>query len=49
MSGLDERIARDTERSGVPFHVEDDGLLDRVADWLIAWASRDGGDHDGPR
>jgi hypothetical protein len=32
---LDERIARDCERSGVPFHVEDDALLDKVADWLF--------------
>jgi hypothetical protein len=31
---LDERIARDCERSGVPFFVEDDALLDRVAGLL---------------
>jgi hypothetical protein len=36
MSTLDERIARDCQRSGVPFHVEDDQLLDRIAGWLIA-------------
>jgi hypothetical protein len=34
MSTLDERIARDCERSGVPFFVEDDALLDRVAGLL---------------
>jgi hypothetical protein len=34
MSTLDERLARDCERSGVPFFVEDDALLDRVADLL---------------
>jgi hypothetical protein len=32
---LDERVARDCQRSGVPFHVEDDQLLDRVAAWLV--------------
>jgi hypothetical protein len=35
-STLDERIARDCERSGVSFHVDDDGLLDRLADQLDA-------------
>jgi hypothetical protein len=34
MSILDERLARDCERSGVPFFVEDEALLDRVADLL---------------
>lgn len=34
-STLDERIARDCERSGVPFFVEDDALLEKVADWLV--------------
>jgi hypothetical protein len=34
MSTLDERLARDCERSGVPFFVEDEALLDRVADLL---------------
>ena len=33
-SSLDERIARDCERSGVPFFVEDEALLDRVAGLL---------------
>jgi hypothetical protein len=32
-STLDERIARDCERSGVPFFVADDALLERVAEW----------------
>jgi hypothetical protein len=31
---LDERVKRDCERSGVPFHVEDEHLLDLVADLL---------------
>jgi hypothetical protein len=35
MSALDERLARDCERSGVPFFVEDEALLDRVADLLV--------------
>jgi hypothetical protein len=35
VSTLDERIARDCARSGVPFHVEDEALLDRVAAWLV--------------
>jgi hypothetical protein len=34
LAELDARIARDCERSGVPFFVEDDGLLDRVAGLL---------------
>jgi hypothetical protein len=33
-SSLDERIAADCARSGVPFHVTADHLVDRVADWL---------------
>jgi hypothetical protein len=33
-STLDERIARDCQRSGVPFHVAADHLLDRVAGWV---------------
>lgn len=33
---LDDRIRRDCERSGVPFFVEDDQLLDRVAGWLVS-------------
>jgi hypothetical protein len=41
-STLDERIARDCERSGVPFHVEDDALLERVAELTeLAWAGDD--------
>lgn len=41
-STLDERIARDCERSGVPFHVEDDAFLDRVAELTeLAWAGND--------
>jgi hypothetical protein len=35
MSTLDERLARDCERSGVPFFVEDEALLDKVAGWLF--------------
>ena len=31
---LDERIARDCARSGVPFHVAADHLVDRVAAWV---------------
>jgi hypothetical protein len=31
MSTLDERIARDCERSGVRFHVTDEAVLERVA------------------
>lgn len=41
---LDERIRRDCERSGVPFFVEDEALLDRVADLLAAWAEEGGAD-----
>jgi hypothetical protein len=43
MTTLDERIAADCERSGVPFHVEDDALLDRVAAWLVS-GGEGGGD-----
>jgi hypothetical protein len=39
MTTLDERIARDCERSGVPFHVEDAALLEKVAGWLAESAS----------
>jgi hypothetical protein len=35
MSTLDERVARDCERSGVPFFVEDEALLERVAGFLV--------------
>jgi hypothetical protein len=35
MSTVEERVARDRERSGLPFFVEDDALLDKVADWLF--------------
>jgi hypothetical protein len=35
VAALDQRIARDCERSGVPFHVEDEALLDRVATLLV--------------
>ena len=35
MSTLDERLARDRERSGLPFYVEDEALLDKVAGWLF--------------
>jgi hypothetical protein len=55
MSTLDERIARDCERSGVPFYVEDEALLDKVAGWLFdTWiemaeagddGAGEGGDH----
>jgi hypothetical protein len=41
---LDERVARDCQRSGVPFHVEDDALLDWVADLLIGWNEEGGAD-----
>jgi hypothetical protein len=34
MSTLHERVARDCERSGVPYYVEDEALLDKLADWL---------------
>jgi hypothetical protein len=34
LAELDARIARDCERSGVPFFVEDEALLDRVAGLL---------------
>jgi hypothetical protein len=45
MSTLDERIRRDCERSAVPLHVEDDELLDRVADLLVAdWIGKGGAD-----
>jgi hypothetical protein len=38
MSTLDERLARDRERSGLPFFVEDEALLDKVVGWLFdAW------------
>jgi hypothetical protein len=58
MSTLHERIARDCERSGVPFYVEDEALLDKVAGWLFDtwiemaeagddWAG-EGGDHARP-
>jgi molybdopterin-guanine dinucleotide biosynthesis protein len=47
---LDERIARDCQRSGVPFHVADDHLLDRVATWVeLATEAHDHGDLDRPR
>jgi hypothetical protein len=45
-STLDERIARDCARSGVPFHVDDDHLVDRVAAWVEL--AQDGHDH-GPQ
>ena len=59
MSTLDERLARDCERSGVPFFVEDEALLDRVADLLAdtlaelaadgpADRTREGADHGRP-
>ena len=35
MSTLHERIVRDCERSGVPFYVEDEALLDKLAGWLF--------------
>jgi len=41
-STLNERIARDCERSGVPFHVEDEALLDRVAALLDDSTAEDG-------
>jgi hypothetical protein len=41
-STLDERIARDCARSGVPFFVADDALLERVAEWAeLAWTPDD--------
>jgi hypothetical protein len=59
MSTLHERVARDCERSGVPYHVEDEALLDKVADWLFpTWIempadgpadrTREGADHARP-
>jgi hypothetical protein len=59
MSTLDERLARDRERSGLPFFVEDEALLDKVADWLFdTWIemaadgqadrTREGADHARP-
>jgi hypothetical protein len=59
MSTVEERVARDRERSGLPFFVEDEALLDKVADWLFdTWiemaadgradGSRDGEDHARP-
>jgi hypothetical protein len=36
MSTLDERVAADCERSGVPLQVEDEALLDRVAAMVAA-------------
>jgi hypothetical protein len=41
LAELDARIARDCQQSGVPFHVEDDALLDRVAGWLAEGAQTD--------
>lgn len=43
MTTLDERVARDCARSGVPFHIEDDALLERVAAWVVS-AEEGGGD-----
>jgi hypothetical protein len=59
MSTLHERVARDCERSGVPFYVEDDALLNKVVDWLFdTWidmatdgradGSGEGGEHARP-
>jgi hypothetical protein len=55
MSTLEERIARNCERSGVPFYIEDEVLLDKVADWLFdTWiemaadGTRKGADHARP-
>jgi hypothetical protein len=59
MSTVEERVARDRERSGLPFFVEDDALLDKVADWLFpTWiematdgradGAREGEDHARP-
>ena len=40
MSTLHERIARDRERSGLPFYVEDEALLDKLADLVVdTWAA----------
>jgi hypothetical protein len=39
VSTLDERINRDCQRSGVAFHVEDERVLDMVADRLTDNAS----------
>jgi hypothetical protein len=58
MSTLDQRLARDRERSGLPFYVEDEALLDKVAGWVFDtwiemaqaggdWA-REGADHARP-
>jgi hypothetical protein len=41
---LDERVARDCQASGVSFFVEDEALLDWVADLLIAWHEEGGAD-----
>jgi hypothetical protein len=59
MSTLEERIARNCQRSGVPFYIEDEALLDKVADWLFdTWidmaadgradGTREGADHARP-
>jgi hypothetical protein len=43
VSTLDERITRDCNRSGVPFFVEDESLLDRVAAMLVDAEAGEGG------
>jgi hypothetical protein len=53
MSTLDQRLARDRERSGLPFYVEDEALLDKVAGWLFdTWIEMaqagEGADHARP-
>jgi hypothetical protein len=40
---LDERIARDCERSGVPFFVEDEAVLERIAALLDGMEDVEGG------
>jgi hypothetical protein len=42
LAELDARIRRDCQRSGVPFHVEDDALLDRIAGLLTGTSGDDG-------
>jgi hypothetical protein len=42
MSTLDQRIAADCQRSGVPFFVENDEFLDRVAAWVASGEEGDG-------
>jgi hypothetical protein len=38
-----ERATQERKAQGRPTHVEDDGLLDRVAGWLAEYEHTDGG------